>query len=135
MQISFFWPPDLVPVHIPNWLGNSPRSGFSRLQEASLDHLSLNGVHCSVSLFGNFGTTEIITRKKAEPYPNKQRAELWHDYRCCLAAGWISFLFVGSRCYFSHNLQFGFLVLVATIAYCSLFNIAAVILKVFFWGF
>ena len=45
------------------------------------------------------------------------------------AADWISFLLVGSRNYSSNNLQFGFLVLAPTIAYCSLFNIGAIILR------
>ena len=46
-----------------------------------------------------------------------------------IAAGWIRFLLVGSRYHSSHNLQFGFLVLAPTIAYCSLFNIEAIILR------
>ena len=39
-----------------------------------------------------------------------------------IAVDWISFLLVGSRYYSSHHLKFGFLVLAATIAYCSLFG-------------
>ena len=46
-----------------------------------------------------------------------------------IAVDWISFLLVRSRNYSSHNLQFGFLVLAATIAYFSLFKIAAIILR------
>ena len=46
-----------------------------------------------------------------------------------IAAGWISFLLVGSGNYSSHNLKFGFLVLGLTIAYSLLFNIATIILR------
>ena len=46
-----------------------------------------------------------------------------------LVIDWLSFLLVGSENYSSHNSLFGFLVLAATIANCSLFNIATIILR------